>query len=103
MPEKTYKIIEVVGVSEESIHLAVRNALARRVRPCTISIGLRSKGFAARSARMVRRHFRSKCGSVSDSREVRSEKLSRSKSSRSGFLQRGRGKESDEAENQTFR
>jgi flavin-binding protein dodecin len=26
MPDKTYKIIEVVGVSDESIHLAVRNA-----------------------------------------------------------------------------
>jgi dodecin len=29
MPDKTYKIIEVVGVSEESIHQAVRNALAK--------------------------------------------------------------------------
>jgi flavin-binding protein dodecin len=29
MPEKTYKIIEVVGVSEESIHQAVRNALMK--------------------------------------------------------------------------
>lgn len=27
MPDNTYKIIEVVGVSEESIHQAVRNAL----------------------------------------------------------------------------
>jgi flavin-binding protein dodecin len=27
MPDKTYKIVEVVGVSEESIHGAVRNAL----------------------------------------------------------------------------
>ena len=29
MPDKTYKIIEVVGVSEDSIHQAVRNALAK--------------------------------------------------------------------------
>ena len=29
MPEKTYKIIEVVGVSDESIHRAVRNALMK--------------------------------------------------------------------------
>jgi flavin-binding protein dodecin len=29
MPENTYKIIEVVGVSEESIQHAVRNALTK--------------------------------------------------------------------------
>jgi flavin-binding protein dodecin len=29
MPEKTYKIIEVVGVSEESIQHAIRNALMK--------------------------------------------------------------------------
>ena len=29
MPEKTYKIIEVVGVSHESTHHAIRNALAK--------------------------------------------------------------------------
>jgi flavin-binding protein dodecin len=29
MPDKTYKIIEVVGVSDESIHQAVRNALTK--------------------------------------------------------------------------
>ena len=29
MPEKTYKVIEVVGVSEDSIQQAVRNALAK--------------------------------------------------------------------------
>jgi dodecin len=29
MPDKTYKIVEVVGVSEDSIHQAVRNALAK--------------------------------------------------------------------------
>ena len=29
MPDNTYKIIEVVGVSEESIQQAVRNALAK--------------------------------------------------------------------------
>ncbi len=29
MPDKTYKIIEVVGVSEESIQQAVRNALTK--------------------------------------------------------------------------
>ena len=29
MPDKTYKIIEVVGVSEDSIHHAVRNALTK--------------------------------------------------------------------------
>ncbi len=29
MPDKTYKIIEVVGVSEDSVQQAVRNALAK--------------------------------------------------------------------------
>jgi flavin-binding protein dodecin len=29
MPDKTYKIVEVVGVSDESIHAAVRNALTK--------------------------------------------------------------------------
>jgi dodecin len=29
MPDKTYKIVEVVGVSEDSIHQAVRNALVK--------------------------------------------------------------------------
>ncbi len=29
MPEKTYKIVEVVGVSEDSIQQAVRNALKK--------------------------------------------------------------------------
>lgn len=29
MPDKTYKIVEVVGVSEDSIQQAVRNALAK--------------------------------------------------------------------------
>jgi flavin-binding protein dodecin len=29
MPDKTYKIIEVVGVSDQSIHQAVRNALSK--------------------------------------------------------------------------
>jgi dodecin len=29
MPEKTYKIVEVVGVSEQSIQHAVRNALTK--------------------------------------------------------------------------
>jgi flavin-binding protein dodecin len=29
MPDKTYKIIEVVGVSDESIHQAVRNAITK--------------------------------------------------------------------------
>jgi dodecin len=29
MPNKTYKIVEVVGVSDESIHQAVRNAIAK--------------------------------------------------------------------------
>jgi len=29
MPDKTYKIIDVVGVSDQSIHQAVRNALAK--------------------------------------------------------------------------
>jgi dodecin len=29
MPDKTYKIIDVVGVSDQSIHHAVRNALAK--------------------------------------------------------------------------
>jgi flavin-binding protein dodecin len=32
MPDKTYKIIELVGVSEESIQQAVRNAVARASR-----------------------------------------------------------------------
>ncbi len=29
MPDKTYKIIEVVGVSDDSIHQAIRNALSK--------------------------------------------------------------------------
>ena len=29
MPDKTYKIVEVVGVSTDSIHDAVRNAMAK--------------------------------------------------------------------------
>jgi flavin-binding protein dodecin len=29
MPDKTYKIVDVVGVSEENIHQAVRNALKK--------------------------------------------------------------------------
>ena len=29
MPDKTYKIIEVVGVSDDSIQQAVRNALSK--------------------------------------------------------------------------
>jgi dodecin len=29
MPNKTYKIVDVVGVSDESIHQAVRNALTK--------------------------------------------------------------------------
>jgi len=29
MPDKTYKIVEVVGVSDQSIHQAVRNALKK--------------------------------------------------------------------------
>ncbi len=29
MPNKTYKIIEVVGVSEDSVQQAVRNAIAK--------------------------------------------------------------------------
>lgn len=29
MPNNTYKIVEVVGVSEDSIHQAVRNALSK--------------------------------------------------------------------------
>jgi flavin-binding protein dodecin len=29
MPEKTYKIVDVVGVSDQSIHQAVRNALTK--------------------------------------------------------------------------
>jgi dodecin len=29
MPDKTYKIVEVVGVSEESIQQAVRNAITK--------------------------------------------------------------------------
>jgi flavin-binding protein dodecin len=29
MPDKTYKIVDVVGVSEDSIHQAVRNALTK--------------------------------------------------------------------------
>jgi dodecin len=29
MPEKTYKIVDVVGVSDQSIHDAVRNALTK--------------------------------------------------------------------------
>jgi flavin-binding protein dodecin len=29
MPDKTYKIVDVVGVSDDSIHQAVRNALKK--------------------------------------------------------------------------
>jgi dodecin len=29
MPDKTYKIVEVVGVSDDSIHQAVRNAVTK--------------------------------------------------------------------------
>jgi hypothetical protein len=29
MPDKTYKLVEIVGVSEESVQQAVRNALAK--------------------------------------------------------------------------
>jgi dodecin len=29
MPDKTYKIVDVVGVSDQSIHQAVRNALKK--------------------------------------------------------------------------
>ena len=29
MPDKTYAIVDVVGVSEDSIHQAVRNALTK--------------------------------------------------------------------------
>jgi flavin-binding protein dodecin len=29
MPDKTYTIVDVVGVSEDSIHQAVRNALTK--------------------------------------------------------------------------
>jgi flavin-binding protein dodecin len=29
MPDRTYKIIEVVGVSEDSVHQAVRNAIIK--------------------------------------------------------------------------
>jgi dodecin len=29
MPEKTYKVIEVVGVSSDSVHQAVRNAITK--------------------------------------------------------------------------
>jgi flavin-binding protein dodecin len=29
MPEKTYKVIEVVGVSEDSVQQAVRNAITK--------------------------------------------------------------------------
>lgn len=29
MPDKTYKLIELVGVSEESVRQAIRNAVTR--------------------------------------------------------------------------
>jgi dodecin len=29
MPDKTYKIVDVVGVSDESIHQAIRNAVKK--------------------------------------------------------------------------
>jgi len=29
MPDKTYKIVDVVGVSDQSVHQAVRNALEK--------------------------------------------------------------------------
>jgi flavin-binding protein dodecin len=32
MPEKTYKLVELVGVSEESVEQAIRNAVTRASR-----------------------------------------------------------------------
>lgn len=32
MPEKTYKLVELVGVSEKSVQQAIRNAVARAAR-----------------------------------------------------------------------
>ena len=32
MPDKTYKLVELVGVSEESVQQAIRNAIARAAR-----------------------------------------------------------------------
>lgn len=32
MPDKTYKLIELVGVSEESVQQAIRNAITRAAR-----------------------------------------------------------------------
>lgn len=43
MADKTYKIVDVVGVSEESIHQAVRNALKKASQTLATSIGSRSR------------------------------------------------------------
>ena len=29
MPDRTYKLVEIIGISEESVHQAVQNAIAR--------------------------------------------------------------------------
>ena len=42
MSDKTYKLIELVGVSEHSIEEAIQNAVAGPIKRSIIWIGLRS-------------------------------------------------------------
>ena len=65
MPDKTYKLVEIVGVSEESIQQAVRNALTKASRRCAASTGSRSAGFAAGCATTASRCSRCRSRSAS--------------------------------------
>ena len=57
MPDKTYKIVDVVGVSDQSIHQAVRNAVKKASRRCAISTGSKSRTYAELMPR-ANRNFR---------------------------------------------
>ena len=41
MPSRTYKLLEIVGISELSVHQAVQNAIARAGSTLTVSAGSR--------------------------------------------------------------
>ena len=73
MPDKTYKIVEVVGVSDESIHQAVRNALTKASQTLRNHRLVRGQKYT-RLSRTPRasRSFRSTCGSDSVSKATRS-------------------------------
>ena len=72
MPEKTYKIVEVVGVSDHSIHQAVRNALTKASQTCAISTGLRSSRSVGRCRKTRKLSSKSTCASGSGSKAARS-------------------------------